>query len=73
MKRFSVRMAAAELGISPSLVYQLCAQKRIRHERHGMGRGKILICEDALEEDRRQQTVAVEKGADSPRECVSLG
>ena len=40
LKLFSVQKAAKVLGLSPGLV---CAQKRIRHERHGLGRGKIKI------------------------------
>jgi excisionase family DNA binding protein len=66
MKQFSVGEAATLLGVSPSLVYGLCAQKRIRHERHGLGRGKIVIPEDALEEYRRQRTVNVDEGGDQP-------
>jgi excisionase family DNA binding protein len=62
MKQLSVGEAAVQLGVSPSLVYGLCAQKRIRHERHGLGRGKIVIPEDALDEYRRQRTVQVEEG-----------
>jgi excisionase family DNA binding protein len=57
MKLFSVQQAAAQLGVSPGLVYALCASKRIRHERHGLGRGKIRIPEDAIEEYRRSVTV----------------
>src|SRR5687768_13376909 len=57
----SVKQAAERLGISVALVYALCAQKRIRHERHGLGRGVIRIPEDAIEEYRR--TVTVEPAA----------
>jgi excisionase family DNA binding protein len=53
----SVNEAAKRLGISPSLVYALCAAKRLRHERYGMGRGKIRIPEAALDEYRKQATV----------------
>lgn len=58
----TVKQASARLGISPSLVYALCHAKRIRYERHGIGRGRIRIPEDALEEYRRRQTVE----ADAP-------
>ena len=58
MRALTVRQAAERLGVSPSLVYALCASKRLAHERHGLGRGKILIPEEALEEYRRRQTVA---------------
>jgi excisionase family DNA binding protein len=63
MKMFTVAEAAAELGVSPSLVYVLCSRKRIRHQRHGVGRGKIVIPEDALDEYRQRQTVSVEEAA----------
>jgi excisionase family DNA binding protein len=63
MKLLSVREAAEQLGVSPSLVYELCARKRIRHERHGLGRGSIRIPEDALEEYRRSVTVTAKQEA----------
>ena len=59
MKTFSVAEAAEELGVSPSLVYGLCQRRKIRHERHGLGRGKIKIPLDALEEYRKSVTVEV--------------
>lgn len=49
---FTVKTAAKELGISSSLVYGLCAARKIRHERHGMGRGVIRIPREALDEYR---------------------
>jgi excisionase family DNA binding protein len=63
MKLLSVREAAERLGVSPALVYGLCARKRIRHERHGLGRGVIKIPEDALEEYQRSVTVDAEPAA----------
>jgi excisionase family DNA binding protein len=48
-----VKEAAALLGVSPSLVYVLCAAGKIRHERHGVGRGTIRIRSEALEEYRK--------------------
>ena len=50
----TVREAARKLEISSSLVYALCSANRIRHERHGLGRGKIVIPENALEEYRKE-------------------
>ena len=41
--QLSVREAADKLGVSAALVYALCARKRIRHERHGIGRGTIKL------------------------------
>jgi excisionase family DNA binding protein len=49
----TVREVASELGVSASLVYGLCAAGRIRHERHGLGRGTIRIPRDALDEYRK--------------------
>lgn len=53
---FTVSSAARELGVSASLVYCLCATGKIRHERHGVGRGVIRISKDALEEYRQRCT-----------------
>jgi excisionase family DNA binding protein len=58
VKSLSVHEAADLLGVSDALVYSLCAQKRIRHERHGLGRGTIRIPEDAIDEYRKSVTVA---------------
>ncbi|HEX3147893.1 MAG TPA: helix-turn-helix domain-containing protein [Gemmataceae bacterium] len=49
----TVKQVAERLGISISLVYGLCAAGKIRHERHGLGRGKIVIPAEALEEYRK--------------------
>lgn len=53
----TVRQTAERLGVSPATVYQLCSARRIRHERHGLGRGTIRIPEDAIEEYHRSVTV----------------
>lgn len=57
MKPLTVKEAAERLGISPGLMYALVAARKVRHERHGVGRGRIKIPEDALDEYRRRQTV----------------
>jgi excisionase family DNA binding protein len=67
MKMFSVEEAAKELGVSRGLVYGLCQRKKIRHERHGLGRGSIRIPEDALEEYRRRVTVEAGAAPTPPR------
>jgi excisionase family DNA binding protein len=46
----TVRQAAAQLEVSPSLVYALVARGRIRHYRIGNGRGAIRIPDDAIGE-----------------------
>jgi excisionase family DNA binding protein len=69
----TVKQTAERLGISPALVYGLCRQKRLRHERHGLGRGRILVPEDAVEEYRRRCTVAAEVGpTPAPAPAVKL-
>ena len=42
-KLLKVAEAADRLGISLAVVYALCSARKIRHERHGLKRGKILI------------------------------
>jgi excisionase family DNA binding protein len=66
MRTYSVGEAAGELGVSRALVYALCQRRKIRHERHGLGKGKIVIPADALEEYRRGVTVAPEGGGPRP-------
>jgi excisionase family DNA binding protein len=65
----TVQEAARRLGISASLVYGLCAGRRLRHERHGLGRGKIVIPEEALEEYRKGVTVEAQAGEPPPVTC----
>lgn len=60
-KLLTVAEAADRLGISIAVVYALCSTRKIRHERHGLKRGKILIPLSALEEYRRLRTVEVEE------------
>jgi excisionase family DNA binding protein len=53
----SAAQAAAVLNVSVATVYGLCSRRKIRQERHGLGRGTIRIPEDALEEYRTSVTV----------------
>jgi excisionase family DNA binding protein len=53
----TVKQAAEDLGVSVALVYQLCSAGKIRHERHGLGRGVIRIPPEALEEYRQSCTI----------------
>ena len=62
----TVKQAAKELGISVSLVYGLCATGRIRHERHGLGRGTIRITREALDAYRADSTVESGGGGTAP-------
>lgn len=49
---YTISEAAKILGISSSLAYGLCKAGKIRHERHGLGRGTIRITAAALSEYR---------------------
>jgi excisionase family DNA binding protein len=71
--KLTVRQAVDQLGVSPTLIYALCAARKIRHERHGLGRGKIVIPEDALDEYRRRRVVSVdEERTPPPLEHITL-
>ena len=56
-KPLTVKEAAPELRLSVASVYALCAAKRLRHQRVGVGRGKILIPPDAIAEYLAKGTV----------------
>jgi excisionase family DNA binding protein len=56
MKPLTVKQAAETLGLSVATVYQLCAARKIRHERHGLGRGTIRIPPEAIDEYRESVT-----------------
>ena len=53
IQKLTVKEAATQLRISAALVYALCAARKIKHERHGLGRGCIRIPVEALEEYRK--------------------
>lgn len=57
MQLFTVKEAAALLRLSPASVYALCAAEKLRHQRVGVGRGKILIPADAIQEYFARSTV----------------
>jgi len=57
VKLFTVKETAGLLNVSIDLVYQLVACRKIRHERIGLGRGRIRIPEDALDEFRARATI----------------
>lgn len=68
---FSVKSAAAELGVSVSLMYSLIAAKKVRHERFGLGRGTIRVPPKALDEYRRACSVG-QPPPPAPRPAVKL-
>jgi excisionase family DNA binding protein len=46
----TVRETAERLRISEATVYALCSARKLRHQRVGLGRGKLLIPSDAVTE-----------------------
>ena len=46
----TVNEAAEALRLSAATVYALCAARKLRHQRVGMGRGKILVPVAAVDE-----------------------
>lgn len=74
-KLLTVSEAAEAMHLSESTVRALCSSRKLRHERHGVGRGKILIPDDAIEEYRASVTVRAGTAsvvAPAPRPSVSL-
>lgn len=53
MALITVKEAAGRLNVSRGLVYALVRTGKLRHERHGTGRGTIRIDESDLDEYRR--------------------
>lgn len=49
-KLLTVKEAAQLLRVSTATVYQLVAACQLRHTRVGLGRGKIMVPEDAVED-----------------------
>jgi excisionase family DNA binding protein len=56
----TVKEAAERLNVSAATVYLLCATRRIRHSRVGVGRGKIGIPEEAVAEYLKGREVGPE-------------
>jgi excisionase family DNA binding protein len=46
----TVKEAADRMRVSSGLVYSLCVHRQLRHSRVGLGRGKIVIPEEAVAE-----------------------
>ena len=57
MKPLTVKEATQELRCSAATVYALCAARKLRHQRVGVGRGKILVPPDAIAEYLAKGTV----------------
>jgi len=71
----SVREAARAMGVSPALVYQLCAEGMLPHYRlGGRGRrGKIVIDPAELDAYFRARRVEPEAPPHPPLGHISLG
>lgn len=54
---WTVKEAAPLLRLSPASVYALCAARKLRHQRVGLGRGKIVIPPEAIAEYLAKGTV----------------
>lgn len=46
----TVQQAADRLGVKAGTVYALCAARKLRHYRVGLGRGRIVVPPEAVEE-----------------------
>jgi excisionase family DNA binding protein len=62
----TVQQAADRLEVSLGLVYKLCNDGRLGHERHGTGRGTIRITEADLAEYRASARSRPPASADPP-------
>jgi excisionase family DNA binding protein len=58
-KNLTVKEAAGRMRLSAASVYALCATKKLRHTRVGVGRGKIIIEPGAIVEYLAKGTVSV--------------
>jgi hypothetical protein len=63
-----VKKAAERLGVSPATVYGLCAAKKIRHERHGLGAQATRARTSSTEADVAAATAGVDLTANG-RPC----
>ena len=64
MPLLTVKQAAKRLNVCPATVYDLCAQRKLRHVRiGGRGRGTIRIDEGDLEDFVREATVRPDEPA----------
>src|SRR5690242_14124031 len=58
----TIAEAAELLNVSEHTVRSLCRMRKLRHERHGTGRGVIRISVEAIEEYRVSVTVGAGEG-----------
>jgi excisionase family DNA binding protein len=62
----TVNQASERLGVSQTLVYALCSARKLRHVRVGLGRGRVMIPEEAIEEYLRARMVTAQERRDEP-------
>ncbi len=60
MAIFTVKQAAEQLGVTPATVYSLCGNRKLKHQRIGVGRGVIRIREEDLRAFSDGATVELE-------------
>jgi excisionase family DNA binding protein len=69
----TVKEASRLLRICPSLLYTLCAQRKIEHFRCGLGRGTIRITKQALRDYLdRSKSAAISYGQGSSKSFNQL-
>lgn len=56
----TVKETAQQLGVSAQTVYCLCMTHKLRHFRVGVGRGKILVSEEAIMDYLKSREVGAE-------------
>ncbi len=62
----TVKEAAAELKVSPCVVYAMVTQRKLRYCRIGCGRGRIRIPDDAIGEYLERCTFGPKKPEAKP-------
>ena len=60
------RARTTQLRLKPGTVYSLIAARKLRHSRVGLGRGRIVIPAEAVEEYLAGTTVGAEEDAERP-------
>ncbi len=58
----TIKEAAERLNLCQATVYELCAQRKLRHVRLGVGRGTIRVSEADLDQYLQEATVQPDEG-----------
>ena len=67
----TVAEVATTLRLKPGTVYSLVAARKLRHSRVGLGRGRIVIPADAIEEYLAGTTVGAEEAERPPKTAAA--